>query len=191
MQSAAERMQTLIRDLLTYSRLSTQREVFQPVPLEGLVQGVLGDLEVMIREKNAQVRVDSLPLVVGDRLQLHQLFQNLLSNALKFSQPEVPPHVQVANRPISRRDIPGGVLPLHASGEKFWEITVEDNGIGFQDQYADRIFQVFQRLHGKDRFPGTGIGLAICKKVVDNHGGALTATGRPGNGATFRVYLPQ
>ena len=187
MQSAADRMSALIRDLLTYSRITTHREPFRAVDLNALVDEVLGDLDLLIRDKQAALLRQELPRVEGDRSQLGQLFQNLLSNALKFTRPEVPPRISLRHRLVPRRDLPGLLV---SEAAVFHEISVEDNGVGFDARYSERIFQVFQRLHGKSQFPGTGIGLAICRKVAENHGGAITAEARPGEGALFRVFLP-
>lgn len=189
MQSAANRMSTLIRDLLTFSRIATQRETVAAVPLSSAINSVLADLDLRIQETNAVVTVDSLPTIQGDRPQLEQLFQNLVSNALKFRRADVPPVVRITNRLVSYQDLPPSIKPDRIA-PLYYQIDVTDNGIGFDDKYVDRIFQVFQRLHGKSEFAGTGIGLAICEKVVANHGGAITATSQPGQGATFSVYFP-
>ena len=159
------------------------------MPLKEIVQGVVNDLDLVIQETGAQVLIESLPKVQGDPLQLGQLFQNLLSNALKFRQPNVSPTIRIEAKVLSVRDLPMSVKPARAV-RMYHRIRVSDNGIGFDEKYLDRIFQVFQRLHGKNEYAGTGIGLAICEKVVTNHGGAITATSKPGAGATFDVYLP-
>ncbi len=190
MQAAAGRMSTLIRDLLTFSRISTQQEATAPVSLEAVVRAVLTDLELVIQETKAEVNVGSLPTVQGDQSQLEQLFRNLLSNALKFRRASVAPVIHITTQRVAAQDLPAGVRPVR-EGTAYERIDVSDNGIGFDPKYVDRIFQVFQRLHGKNEFAGTGIGLAICEKVVANHGGAITATGQPGQGATFSVYVPQ
>ena len=189
MQIAAGRMSTLIKDLLSFSRISTQRDTSESVPLKEVIQGVVNDLDLVIQETGALVVVEPLPKVQGDPLQLGQLFQNLLSNALKFRQPDVSPNIRVEAKVLSARDLPMSVKPARAV-RAYHRIRVSDNGIGFDEKYLDRIFQVFQRLHGKNVYAGTGIGLAICEKVVTNHGGAITATSKPGAGATFDVYLP-
>ncbi|MFD1143402.1 ATP-binding protein [Larkinella insperata] len=190
MQAAAGRMSVLIKDLLTYSRISTRQEASQPVSLTRIVSTALNDLELVVKETGATVQVDSLPTVYGDASQLGQLFQNLLSNALKFHRPGVHPVIQIYGKPVAASDLPVLVKPVRPA-QTYYRIDVADNGIGFEEKYVDRIFQVFQRLHGKSTFAGTGIGLAICEKVVINHGGAITATSQPGQGATFSVYMPQ
>ncbi|GAB3510982.1 hypothetical protein GCM10027341_49950 [Spirosoma knui] len=189
MQSAASRMSTLIKDLLDFSRLSTQQEASDPISLQTVVEGVLTTLEFQVEELGAQIRVDLLPTVVGNASQYNQLFQNLLSNALKFRRPGQRPLIEIEVGLLAAEKLPTGVKPGRSSST-YHQIAVIDNGIGFDEKYADRIFQVFQRLHGKNAYAGTGIGLAICEKIVANHGGAITATSQPGQGATFTVYLP-
>ncbi|KAA9357376.1 PAS domain-containing sensor histidine kinase [Larkinella humicola] len=194
MQLAAGRMSALIKDLLTFSRISTQQDTVEPVSLAVVVKTVLNDLDLVIHESKAVVTVDPLPTVPGDSSQLEQLFQNLLSNALKFRRKGtsgvlVTPEIRVTARIVSSIALPTTVKPARAAGS-YHCIEVVDNGIGFDQKYVDRIFQVFQRLHGKAEFAGTGIGLAICEKVASNHGGAITATSQSGQGATFSVYLP-
>jgi signal transduction histidine kinase len=171
---AAERMQKLIEDLLKFSRVATHGRPFEPVDLQEVTQGVLVDLEHQIERSGAVVRVGELPTIDADPLQMRQLMQNLVSNALKFQREGVPPEVAV--------DV--------SSAEGEVQITVRDNGIGFESQYAGRIFRVFERLHGRSRYPGTGIGLALCRKIVERHGGRIVAEGEPGVGATFTVTLP-
>ena len=194
MQSAASRMSTLVRDLLTYSRIAPQREGNERVSLTAVVQTVLTDLELRVEETKAIIDLAPLPTVSGDASQLAQLFHNMLSNALKFSRRDessqlIPPLVSLKATLVRFRDLPPLVKPARAV-EVYHRIDVIDNGIGFDTKYLDRIFQVFQRLHGKSEFAGTGIGLAICEKVAANHGGAITAVSQPGQGATFSVYLP-
>ncbi len=189
MQAAAARMATLIRDLLTFSRIATQRDSAAPVSLQGVVEEVLLTLDWTIQEVGAQVEVGSLPTVAGDALQLEQLFQNLLSNALKFRRGGTSPLIEVLASLRDAADLPADLKPDRVTAQ-YHRIEVIDNGVGFEEKYLDRIFQVFQRLHGKNEFTGTGIGLAICEKVVTNHGGAITARSQPGQGTTFMVYLP-
>lgn len=189
MQAAAARMATLIRDLLTFSRIATQRNSAAPVSLQGVVEEVLLTLDWSIQEVGAQVEVGSLPTVAGDALQLEQLFQNLLSNALKFRRGGTSPLIEVRASLLDAADLPADLKPDRVTAQ-YHRIEVIDNGVGFEEKYLDRIFQVFQRLHSKNEFTGTGIGLAICEKVVTNHGGAITARSQPGQGTTFMVYLP-
>ena len=200
MQAAAARMQVLIKDVLAYSRIATKRDAIGPVDLNELVAGVVGDLETAIADQEATLTVDPLPTITGDASQLRQLFQNLLSNALKFIKPRVAPGetsasaernalVRVTVRTIRGSDA-GITIPPGDNGRLFHLIEITDNGIGFESHYAERIFQVFQRLHNRSNYSGTGIGLAIVKKVVENHNGHIQAVGRPGEGATFRILLP-
>ncbi|GAB3722661.1 hypothetical protein GCM10028816_10760 [Spirosoma lituiforme] len=193
MQSAAARMQILIKDVLAYSRIATKRETVGPVNLNQVVSEVMIDIETAINEKKAVVKVEPLPTVRGDASQLRQLFQNLISNALKFTKTEENvdlPTVTITSCRVRGRDLTGGTL-LDADADRLFHlIEVIDNGIGFDPHQAERIFQVFQRLHGRSEYQGTGIGLAIVQKVVDNHQGHILAEGRPGLGATFRILLP-
>lgn len=174
MLNAATRMQQLIQDLLEYSRLTTHAQPFASVDLNQIAAEVLSDLESRIGEVKGQVTVDHLPTIDADSVQMHQLLQNLIGNALKYHQAERPPVVKVQ---------------AQVDGESC-RLTVEDNGIGFDEQYLERIFRVFERLHGRDKYEGTGIGLAICRKIVERHGGHITATSQPGQGATFIVSMP-
>ena len=187
MQGATGRMQELIRGLLAYSRLNTEKPSFRPVSLNALVNEVLSDLEPAINDRQATIEVGPLPAIRGNAIQLRQLFQNLLSNALKFTPPNQAPSVQISASLLA----PGQMQALYPNAlGAYLSIQVQDNGIGFEQKYVDRIFNLFQRLHGRSEFAGTGIGLAVCKKVVDNHGGYLTAQSQPGEGTTFSVYLP-
>ncbi|GAB4028906.1 PAS domain-containing sensor histidine kinase [Spirosoma koreense] len=189
MQSSASRMSRLIKDLLAYSRISTQQDTTMPVVLQEVLQEVLADLDLSLAETGAQVELEPLPTVLGDPSQLRQLFQNLLSNALKFRRSASRPTIRVSCRRIASTNLPDSARPTGAA-RAYYQIAVADNGIGFDEKYVNRIFQLFQRLHGKEQYAGTGIGLAICEKVVVNHGGAITATSQPGQGATFTIYLP-
>ena len=189
MQAAAGRMSSLIRDLLAYSRLSILQEAMQPVALSDVLTQVIDDLELSIAETGATVDVGDLPTVSGDTSQLRQLFQNILSNSLKFNKPDLNPAIRITAQSIAYDDLTPDVKPLRRAAS-YQVISVTDNGIGFDEKYAERIFQVFQRLHGKQQYTGTGIGLSIVQKVADNHGGAVSAHSQLGEGATFRVYLP-
>ncbi|MBC8153562.1 MAG: PAS domain-containing sensor histidine kinase [Bacteroidetes bacterium] len=189
MQSAAARMQMLIKDVLAYSRVATKRENVGPVDLNEVIEEVLENLETAITDKNATVTIGPMPTVVGDAPQLRQLLQNLLSNALKFSRPGVTPHIRMKSLTVRGLDTGIAILPLDA-GRLFYLIELQDNGIGFAPQHAERIFQVFQRLHNRSHYAGTGIGLAIVQKVIENHQGYVAAESKPGEGATFRLLLP-
>lgn len=189
MSSAGLRMSNLIKDLLTYSQITTRQQLYGTVDLNTVVASALHTLEWQTEQRQAQVEVAELPVVRGDASQLEQLFQNLISNALKFTPPAKRPRITVSCRVCDRADLPAAVSPNGHTGQ-FCQIDVTDEGVGFDTQYLDRIFQVFQRLYGKDEFPGTGVGLAICQRVVQNHGGGITATSTAGRGATFSVFLP-
>lgn len=176
----AKRMQNLINDLLSYSRLHTRKQPDVDINLDTTVQQALKNLTVTITESGATVKVDQLPTVKGDPVQMTQLFQNLISNAIKFRRPGTPAEVVITSRPAP-----------HSKGKKV-EISVRDNGIGINPQYAEKIFAIFQRLHSRDEFPGTGIGLAICKKIVEKHGGRIWVEPVPeseGHGSVFHFTL--
>ncbi|HXG48613.1 MAG TPA: ATP-binding protein [Methylomirabilota bacterium] len=187
MQNASARMQTLINDLLTFSRVISASQPFVPVDLNAVIKEVLCDLEVRIEQTRAIIEVGPLPEVQADPLQMRQLFQNLIGNALKFQTPGTPPIVKIAGRVVKDPL----ALDLKAVGESgLCEITVRDNGIGFDEKYLDKIFAVFQRLHGRSEYEGTGVGLAVCRRIMERHGGTITARSRPGQGATFIVQFP-
>lgn len=181
-QNSAERMQILINDLLTYSRVTTKAQPFSSLDLNQLVSEVVSDLEVRRDQSKGRVEWQKLPSIEADATQMRQLFQNLIGNALKFSQPGMPPVVRIECQVLT-------TSPLGRSGPAC-QIRVIDNGIGFDEKYLDRIFTIFQRLHGRHEYEGTGIGLAICRKIVDRHGGILSAKSVPGQGATFLITLP-
>lgn len=189
MQSASSRMSLLIKDLLAFSRISTQQAPSLPVSLESVVQQSLENLAIAIGESKAQIEVQPLPMVLGDATQLGQLFQNLLSNALKFRHKDIPPRVSIRVQQVAESAVPATIKPSRPQAQ-YYQIDIADNGIGFDEKYTDRIFQMFQRLHGKQEFAGTGVGLAICQKVAVNHGGGIIATSQPGLGATFSIFLP-
>jgi signal transduction histidine kinase len=187
MQGAAERMQVLIQDLLKLSRITSRAQPFEPCWLTKIVNDVLGDLEVAIEEKNAHVNVGDLPVIDADPLQMRQLFQNLIANALKFQQPGETPLVSISCE-VSTSS--GNEISGAARGSELCRIYVRDNGIGFDQKFADQIFDVFQRLHTRHQYEGTGIGLAVCRKITDRHGGSIVAQSSEGHGATFIVTLP-
>jgi light-regulated signal transduction histidine kinase (bacteriophytochrome) len=169
----ATRMKQLIEDILAYSRVGTRAREFKPTQCENALRKALVNLRAAIEATGASVTHSPLPEVDADEVQLVQLFQNLIGNALKFQGGEPPRiHVSAAERPGA------------------WEIGVRDNGIGIDPQYFERIFMVFQRLHTKTDYPGTGIGLALCKKIVERHGGRIWVASQPGEGATFHFTLP-
>jgi light-regulated signal transduction histidine kinase (bacteriophytochrome) len=175
MLSATKRMQSLIQDLLSFCRVTSQARLFMPVDLAQVAREVLSDLEVRIAETNASVDVGNLPTIDADAVQMRQLLQNLIGNALKFHQKGKPPAVR---------------LYAERATDGMLRLVVEDNGIGFEEKYLDRIFTVFQRLHSRAEYAGTGVGLAICRKIAQRHGGDITAKSAPGVGTSFVVALP-
>lgn len=191
MQSAAERMQELIEDLLSYSRISRQFNITEKVNLQHAVETVLGDLEIVLKENNVKVNIHSLPSsLLADEIQMRQLFQNLISNGIKFKKEDVDPIIDITSELVSAVELPCAEL-RKGNPKMYWKISVSDNGIGFDEKYIDKIFAVFQRLHGRSAYEGTGIGLSICKKISENHKGTITAHSSEGNGATFIVFLPE
>ena len=180
-------MQSLIDGLLTLSRVTTHGQNFVPVDLAQILQEVTSDLEERIRQVNGHVEIGKLPTIQADALQMRQLFQNLIANGLKFRRPEEEPAVKVAGRYVHGRE---GRLLGQGSGDEQCRIVVEDNGIGFEEKYSERIFGIFQRLHPRDVYEGTGIGLAICRRIVERHGGTITARSTPGKGTAFDIVLP-
>ncbi|QRK11694.1 PAS domain S-box protein [Archangium violaceum] len=176
MQNAAGRMRRLIDDLLSFSRVSSNAQPFAQVDLSVIAREVLGDLETRIEQSGAQVSLGELPTLEADAMQMRQLIQNLVGNALKFRREGVTP-----------------LISLHGTVDaqtQRCELVVQDNGIGFEQKYADRIFNVFQRLHGRGQYEGTGIGLAICRKIVERHNGSIGARSTPGEGTSFNVMMP-
>jgi len=186
MLASAGRMRTLIDGLLQYARVATRHQPAAAVDLGQVARDVVSDLEGRLQQSQGRVEINGLPTVTADPLQMRQLLQNLIGNALKFHRPGVPPEVRISGQ-VSP-------APLAASDDTQLglqcELVVEDNGVGFEPVYKDRIFELFQRLHGRDEFEGTGMGLAICKKIVERHGGKITAVGTPGAGSRFHVTLP-
>jgi signal transduction histidine kinase len=176
MQTAAERMHNLLNSLLAYSRVTATTEPIKETDLGKSVEAALSNLEIPIKEKSACVEIGDLPTVRADRVQMIQLFQNLIGNALKYSRDGQPPHVKIYTRPSEESSI--------------CEICVEDNGIGFDEKYLDKIFLPFQRLQRRSDYEGVGIGLAICRKIMERHAGEITARSESGKGATFIVSLP-
>ena len=183
MQNAAGRMRQLINDLLSYSRVTTQAKPFVEVDLNRVLEGVLSDIQMRIEDSGGSVECGELPVLDADKTQMRQLFQNLISNALKFARPDVKPVVKItAEKSVihSENGIPTDV----------WRFEIADNGIGFDNKFKDQIFAIFQRLHGRLEYEGTGIGLATCRKIVERHQGTIDASGVPDEGATFIIELP-
>jgi two-component system, LuxR family, sensor kinase FixL len=172
---SAIRMNNLIEDLLMYSNASHEQDNFEMVDLGVLISSILSDLELQIKKRFAVISVDPLPAIEAVPVRMRQLFQNLLSNALKYSKPKQPPEINITCR---------------ALGPNFIELVISDNGIGFENEFAEKIFEVFQRLQYNDEYEGTGIGLALCKKIVEAHNGSIRAESEPGNGSRFSIILP-
>jgi PAS domain S-box-containing protein len=179
MQNASARMRTLIDDLLAFSRVIRDSKPFVDVDLGKAAREVLGDLEVLLEKTGGRVDVGELPTIEADSMQMRQLLLNLIGNALKFQPPDGKPVVKVSAREV-----------VTAAGEPRCELTVQDNGIGFEEEYAEKIFAVFQRLHGRGEYEGTGVGLAICRRITDRHQGTIVAHSQLGEGATFVINLP-
>jgi light-regulated signal transduction histidine kinase (bacteriophytochrome) len=174
MTGAATRMQELLGALLTYSRVDTKGQEFRPTKLVNVVRDSVSVLEVAIQKIGARVEIGDLPILNGDPYQLRQLFQNLIANAVKYHRSEVTPSIKISGEVI----------------DELCHISIVDNGIGFDEKYLEKIFQPFQRLHGRNEYSGTGIGLAICRKIVERHGGIITAKSTPGRGSAFIITLP-
>ena len=183
MQAASERMSTLINDLLSFSRVTTKQKPFVIVDLNQVMTRVLSDLDYAIEDSGARLHVDPLPIIDADASQMGQVFMNLMTNSIKFHQQGLPPVINVT----CEMDQPS---PLVEDVRKWCCIRFSDQGIGFDPQYAERVFNLFQRLHGRDEYSGTGIGLALCRKIVERHGGSIDAESEQGKGATFIIRLP-
>ena len=183
MQISATRMQSLIQDLLAFSRLSTSERKFEIADLEKIVAEVKEEFKESIEEKNAVVTTGEMCRVNIIPFQFRQLMHNLISNALKFSKQDVPSFIMIESKIISGSDSPLG-------SRKTCHITVADNGIGFEKEFSEKIFEVFQKLHVKEKYAGTGIGLAIVKKIVENHNGMVTTESELGKGTRFNIYIP-
>lgn len=187
---STQRMGLLVDDLLQYSHVSYVASQHKEwIDLNDKLSKVLDDLELDIKQKDAVIEVRALPSVLGYRRQLQQLFQNLISNALKYSRQNIRPHIIIDAQKMDKKDIPAK-LPQNGNADYYHLITVSDNGIGFEQEYAERIFQMFQRLHGKGDYSGTGVGLAIALKVAENHDGTIIAESTPGKGSDFKIFLP-
>ena len=183
--SSAERMRDLIQDLLSHSNLSGTSS-FTRVDMNDVIENTLSDLEVVLQEKNAQITLEKMPVLEAVPGQMRQLFQNLISNALKFSKPDSAPQILMQSELIATKDIDAAPDPKG----HYARIQVIDNGIGFDEAYRDKIFTIFQRLHGRSEYEGTGIGLAIVKKIVEKHNGLIGAKSQEGEGAAFTIILP-
>jgi PAS domain S-box-containing protein len=183
---AAARMQKLIEALLNYSRTNTTAIVLNPTDLNIVLEDVKNDLKDEIETHNVIIESEKLPTLNIFPLQFHQLFSNIISNAIKYHKPGIQPEIRITQNLISSTVLDEDAVP----GSKFWKISIQDNGIGFAPEHKNKIFDLFQRLHGKDEYEGTGIGLAICKKIMQNHHGFIKAEGKQNEGATFHIYVP-
>jgi signal transduction histidine kinase len=189
MHASASRMLTLIRDVLAYSQLSATRNLLEKVDLNSVLENVKTDFELLIEQKHATIKAEGLPVLEAIPLQMSQLFTNLISNALKFIRPDVDPVISISAVKMSRDEVKA--LPALDLNVPYYRITFEDNGIGFEQEYAEQIFSIFQRLHLKTAYEGTGIGLALCRKIVQNHHGDIYAESKKNKGAAFNVILPE
>jgi len=170
--------------LLEFSRVTTRGKDFDDTDLNGVVADILSDLEIAIKESNAQVNVDELPVIQADKSQMQQLFLNLLSNAVKFRKAGTTPRIDITYEDVNE-------FSEELNVDTQWQVvTIKDNGIGFSQEYADKIFVPFQRLHGRSEYKGTGIGLSVCRRIVERHGGIINAQSIEGEGATFTIKLP-
>ncbi len=186
--NSSKRMQSLINDLLSFSRQSLSTSDFKLSDLNGIIKEVVGDLDLEIEKSNANVRIEPLPVIYAAPVLMRQLFYNLLSNALKFKKIDRPPDILISSEKITKETLPH---KIETENTEYYRINITDNGIGFDANFAEDIFMVFKRLHSHHEYEGTGVGLSICKKIVDNHNGLISASSRPGEGSVFTVYLPE
>ncbi len=185
---SANRMTNLIKDLLDYSKVEGGNRSFEEVHIDTVIANVLEDYEILIEQKKAVIKVSALPIIPAIPLQMNQLFYNLIGNALKFAKENIAPKINITSRILTTDEILS--YEKLQSNKTYSEITITDNGIGFNPKFAEQIFEIFQRLHGKDDYEGTGIGLALCKKIVENHKGLIFAEAKENEGATFHIILP-
>ncbi|HTM91358.1 MAG TPA: ATP-binding protein, partial [Flavisolibacter sp.] len=176
--AAADRMSVMIEGVLKYSMLSAAHQKTEQVDLNEIFKNIESDLEILIAQKSASINYYNLPAVEGASVLIYQLFYNLVNNSMKFSRPDQPPVVEISSSVIQ------------IDQKEFAAIRISDNGIGFEQEFAEKIFETFLRLNSKDRFEGTGLGLSLCKRIAERHGGFIEAFGEPGNGASFVTYLP-
>jgi len=184
-KTAAKRMSQLIRSVLTYSKISTTPDDFEPVDLNEVLENVKSDFELLIHETKAHISSDRLPVIKAVPIHMHQLFSNLISNSLKFVKES--PSVSISVQRISGETAGSQFLN---PGHEYLQLCFSDNGIGFEQKFSEQVFHLFQRLHGKNEYSGTGIGLSIVKKIVTGHGGVIHAVSQPGKGTSFLIWLP-
>jgi PAS domain S-box-containing protein len=188
MESAAIRMYSMIDGVLLYSSLNAMEQTKELIDLNELLQSIEADLEVPIAQKGAEIRYNDLPALEGSHILIYQLFYNLLNNSLKFAKAETPPVIQIT---VRNSDVTTLNEEKLSKDNQYWQIVVADNGIGFRNAEADKIFSTFTRLHPKDRYEGTGLGLNLCRKIVERHGGVIRAEAREGEGASFIILFPK
>ena len=188
-KQSAIRMSDLIRDLIAYSRLELGENAFLPVDLNQIVANVIEDFELLIKDKQAIIEINDLPVLDAVPLQMNQLFYNLIGNALKFSSSQTQCRITITANKLSEADM--AEYSHLAKGYSWYRIIVADNGIGFNQSYADKLFVIFQRLNQKEKFEGTGIGLALCRKIMDIHNGDIQAFGVEQQGAAFHIIIPE
>jgi len=184
---SAQRMQNLLNDLLLYSHVNMSDKTFEEVDLNKIVDDVVYNLNEEITETYAQIQTEQLPIIKGMPFQIKQLFENLISNSIKYKQEHVPPSIFIGGYVVNEKDIDE---KFYKESDRYFKLLVKDNGSGFEQMYAEKVFKLFQRLHSKTDTPGTGIGLTICKKIVENHNGFIKVTSEVNKGTTFEIYLP-
>ena len=186
MQKSATRMRNLVNDLLTFSRVTSRAKPFIKIKLNKEIKEIISDLEIILKETRGEIIVDDLPDIDADPSQLTQLLTNIINNGLKYHRKDVPPTIKITCQILEGT----AVSPPQIGTREMVQLTISDNGIGFDEKYVDRIFEPFQRLHGRNEFEGTGIGLAICKKIIERHNGNITARSIEGEGTNFIIQLP-
>lgn len=186
-KQSAQRMQNLLNDLLLYSHVNMSDKSFEDVDLNKIIDDVICNLNEEIVEAHAQIETDKLPVIKGMPFQIKQLFENLISNSIKYKQDQVPPAISIGGYVVDEKEISE---KFYKESDQYYKLFIKDNGLGFEQVYSEKIFKLFQRLHSKAGRPGTGIGLTICKKIVDNHNGFIKATSEVNKGTTFEIYLP-
>jgi signal transduction histidine kinase len=184
---SAQRMQNLLNDLLLYSHVNINDKTFEDVDLNKIVDDVIDNLKEEITETHTEIKADKLPVIKGMPFQIKQLLENLISNSIKYKQEQVAPAITIGGYVVDENDIPE---KFYSETDHYYKLFVKDNGSGFEQVYAEKVFKLFQRLHPQTNKPGTGIGLTICKKIVDNHNGFIKATSEVNKGTTFEIYLP-
>jgi light-regulated signal transduction histidine kinase (bacteriophytochrome) len=183
---SAQRMQNLLNDLLLYSHVNMSDKTFEEVDLNKIVNDVICNLNEEITEAHAQIKAEKLPVIKGMPFQIKQLFENLIGNSIKYKQDHVPPAITIGGSVVDGKDVSE---KFYKESDKYYKLSVSDNGLGFEQTYSEKIFKLFQRIHSSDK-PGTGIGLTICKKIVDNHNGFIKASSEVNRGTTFEIYFP-